>query len=93
MLYARFCPFCSDNGLVGFWKCSDETIMRMCDECNAVWHDPNSISSIDAFYPTGLEFLVAEGCSLRGPRAGWATSAEIEAIGWQSLIAGENEGQ
>lgn len=94
MFYAKFCPFCGDYGLVGFWRCNDgKTLVLACDECDATWLHPASITAESALSPDPPDFIVDNlGCSLSGPKAGWATREEIKAAGWESFIAGESKG-
>lgn len=89
--YTSFCPFCGMEGEVAFWRCSDgKTLVLMCDECNATWLNPLSVTSRSALFPASPDFIVDNlGCSLRGPKAGYATRDEIRAVGWEPFILGE----
>jgi hypothetical protein len=91
MFYTKFCPFCGKYGAVGFWRCSDgKTIVLTCDECDATWLNPASVSAEFALFPASPDFIVDNlGCSLSGPKAGWAEREEIKAAGWDPFIAGE----
>jgi hypothetical protein len=81
------CPFCH-GGSVGFRRCSDgKTIVLMCDECEAVWLDPEHRTAGDALFPHSGSFEVPGlGVSIGGDRAGWATRAEVESAGWQEHV-------
>src|ERR1700730_292949 len=93
---STFCPFDSTAsfpaGVVGFWRCSDgTTLVLMCDECNAVWLDPTSVTSESALFPSSPDFIVDSlGISLRAPKTGWAEREEITTAGWEGFIAGES---
>jgi hypothetical protein len=87
-----FCPICK-WGAIGFRQCSDgKTIVLMCDECDAVWLDPQEIDSDHALFPAPPEFLVPTlECSVSVPLSHWATQKEITTRGWACYIAGESK--
>ena len=91
MYYAQQCPFCRDYGGVGYWRCSDHTLVLMCDECDATWENPTEIFSDNAFYPEAPDFKVGENCSLKGSMTGWADLVEVRAAGWSSFVADLSE--
>src|SRR3954468_24330151 len=84
------CPFCH-GGSVGFGPCSDgKTIVLMCDECEALWLDPEHRTAADILFPHSGSFEVPGlEVSIGGDRAGWATRAEVESAGWREHVAGE----
>ena len=84
------CPACR-AGLLGFLKCSDDqTIVLVCDECDAVWLNATDISVDAAVFPDSPDDVLAGlGCSIASPHARWATRDEIQRAGLESLIAGE----
>lgn len=91
MLYANGpCPMC-EQGNVGFRVCSDgKTVVLLCDECEALWRDPGTISPSTAEYPAAPDYRVpGQTCSVAGPEARWATRAEVDRAGWGGDIAGE----
>ena len=87
---STLCPACS-TGALGFRRCSDgKSIVLLCNECAAVWLQPNTITAESAIFPTGPDYEVAElGCTIASPRADWAVRKEIEAAGWKAFIAGD----
>ena len=93
MFYTKFCPFCGEYGRVGFWRCDDgNRLVLVCDECDATWLHPASVTSESALFPASPDFNVDNlGCSLSGPKAGWAEREEIKVAGWEPFIAGESE--
>jgi hypothetical protein len=88
----QFCPIC-EYGSMGFLRCSDnETIVLLCDECDAIWLSPKKVSANQALFPTSPEFLVPSlQCSIKEPPSRWATQEEVANKGWSSFIAGESK--
>jgi hypothetical protein len=86
------CPACF-AGAVGFRRCSNEqSIVLMCNECDAVWLQPSEVTLESAFFPTAPEYAVPSlDCSLASPAADWAKRDEIKSVGWEGFIAGEGE--
>ncbi len=85
------CPFCN-QGTVGFHLASDQkTMVMLCDECDAVWLDPERMELNALIWPDrGAAYFVSEiSLSLAHPLARWATRAEVEQYGWGQLITGE----
>ncbi len=94
MFYASsLCPVCNGGG-VGFRKCSDgNTLVLVCDECDAVWIRPIEITAEAAVFPSSPDFIV-EGldCSIaEAAGSRWATRNEIQAAGFETFIAGEGQ--
>lgn len=87
---AGICPICG-AGVLGFRLCSDgATIVVMCDECDAIWLDARQLDRALAMSTEPPEFQVPGlSCSISSPRARWAKKPELEAAGWDDLIAGE----
>lgn len=83
------CPICKD-GVIGFRGCTPGIqIVLMCDECDAVWLDPNTISSAIALSLQGPDFSVPGwNCTIRSPLARWATREEIIQVHWEDYIHG-----
>ncbi len=86
------CPACS-AGAVGFRRCSDEqTIVLLCDECNAVWTSPDEVSLETVVFPQAPSYVVSGlGVSIAKPASRWASADEIERAGWRHSVAGEGK--
>ena len=92
MFYATsVCPACS-GGVVGFRKCSDgQTLVLVCDECDAVWRNPDRITVDTAFFPSSPDHRI-EGldCSIATKYGScWATSEEIKTARMEFFVVGE----
>lgn len=89
------CPFCQ-GGVVGVRRCADgETLVLMCDECEAVWQDPSDTSLGAVLFPDSASWVVAVGGAdrrLAGGGSGWATAEEIRRRGWTRWVCGESGG-
>ena len=86
----NLCPACH-SGAIGFLRCNDGiSVVLMCNECDAVWVNPNLVTIESAIFPSGPDFVVdAIGCSIAGDFARWAVKEEVERFGWTHLIAGD----
>lgn len=85
------CPACS-AGPIGFRRCSDEkTMVLLCSECDVVWLRPDAVTLETAIFLNSPDFVVdGLDCSVGVPLSRWAKKGEIEAVGWDSYIAGES---
>jgi hypothetical protein len=94
MLVAQnHCPFDGPYGQICFRLCANgESIVLMCNECDAVWLEPEHFE-IDYFLsPQPPDFLVpGTNCSVGGPKSRWASKDEVSKKGWSSFIVGETE--
>lgn len=88
----NFCPFDGPYGQIGFRLCSDgKTIVLMCDECDAVWLDPQNLEGESFLSLQSSDFIVpGTDCSVRFPESRWATRDEIVNFGWEKFIVDEN---
>jgi len=84
------CPICR-AGAIGFRTCSDgSTLVLMCNECDAVWTNPEAIAFETANFPSAPDYIVNElDCSISGGASEWATRDAIEKVQWGELINGE----
>lgn len=88
MLYVGFCPVC-ETGPLGIRMCaSGDHAVVMCDECDAVFADPESLAK--AYYPDQPD-LPCPICntSLRDPASHWADDEEVARAGWTDAVAGD----
>jgi hypothetical protein len=82
-----WCPVCQ-QGLCGIRVCEDEYGLRglvICDECEAIWLDPNLGQPhlyVDPVAPVWPDYHH----SLWGPYTHWASLAEIEQLGWDDAV-------
>ena len=85
------CTSC-ERGRVSFAVAQNgETIVLMCDECDAVWLHPNRVRSEAPTFVEGSEHLLP-GTSIKlGSNTRWARQEEVLTAGWASFIAGEAE--
>jgi hypothetical protein len=85
------CQFDGLDGEIGFRLCADgKTIILMCDECHAVWLDPEHLEIERFLSPQPPEFVVPGlKCSVRFPESRWATREEVTNYGWSDYIVGE----
>jgi hypothetical protein len=83
------CTICRGYSQVGFWKCSDGSLVLLCDECSAVWPSPTEVTPDAVLYPNNPPFKIDDTRSLWGTNTGWANRDDVEAADWASLIAGE----
>jgi len=90
MNYVSRCPY-ESNGRVGVWRCADQKkFVLLCDECQALWLQPDRIAVSEAILPTSAQFILPDSnTSVFGDGAGWATEEEISKIGWKHLIIGK----
>lgn len=88
MLYAGNCPRC-EQGLLGFRICCGASrCLIVCDECEAVWSEP------ELKLPPGFAETDGSGCPLCGEplwqdRARWATHDDVQSLGWDQYVRGE----
>lgn len=84
------CPAC-EQGVLGFRMCSDqETLVLMCDECDAIWLKPGEVTNVPARFARCPEYVLEGlGVSVKPPASRWATREEIERNGWGAYLAGE----
>ena len=89
---SQVCPVCS-GGSVGFRRCSDgSTVLFVCDECNATWLLPDTITAQAALFPKSPNYTVSGmSCSISGLKSGWATLIEINNAKLESYIKGEGQ--
>jgi hypothetical protein len=82
------CPVCVD-GILGFYKCSDNyTIVIMCEECNSVWLNPADIENKEPIYPRSPEFNIPElNVSMSGGGSGWAAYEDITRAGMGNFVS------
>lgn len=90
LFLASVCPIC-ETGARGFRLCSDQqTVVVMCDECEALWLNARRIQASDAVYAKAPDFRPPSlACSIAAPMSRWATLSEVQAVGWDDLILGE----
>ena len=91
VIHKDICPECESGALI-FYTCSDgDTIVLLCDECNAVYWNALAVSSPAAAYPDSeTGYLSGEtGLRLRGGLAGYATKEAVLASGTASAIGAE----
>src|SRR5687767_14313125 len=84
------CPFCK-GGSIGFRLCVDQTrLVMMCDECEAIWLDPENMEVSALLSPDSPDFVApGTNCSVKSPLSRWASREEIERFGWTDYIVGE----
>jgi len=94
MHFFRKCPLNCGDGYVGFWRCGDgKRIILMCDECDALWLEPDDKSTKPPIAATPPDYLLAgTTISISGEKSGWASREEIEKAGWERFINGESAG-
>ncbi len=92
-----FCPICG-GGLCGIRICGLSTLpedeerrgesihgLIVCDECEAIWLDPDV--STDHVYPDPTHSRCPVcGDSLWGENSRWADEADIAALGWSAAV-------
>lgn len=76
------CPICA-QGQIGFRKCANSPqIVLMCDECDSVWLDPDSVTANNVIYLESPNFEIPlQNCSMINSR--WATRDEVCQRGWE----------
>lgn len=81
------CEICG-TGNLGLRICDDDqTIVVMCDECDALWSDPRRIDAASALYPKPPLFAVpGRIISVAHPRSRWASRAELEQAGLLGFV-------
>lgn len=92
MIYSTYdvCPICQ-HGQIGFRKCADsEYIVLMCDECDSIWLEPNTVRSDNVIYTEPPHFIVPMlDCSILNST--WASRDDIYKKGWKNYIGGEGK--
>ncbi|MFO1063457.1 MAG: hypothetical protein U0892_06285 [Pirellulales bacterium] len=100
-IYAGYCPVCQ-CGLRRIRACDgiacDEIAGSvgdihgyvLCDDCETMWLTPDENTR---YRPVDSESPVCPVCSapLYGPHARWATSADVEELGWTNMVTIENK--
>lgn len=84
--HVGFCSVCG-TGPVGIRLCAAGHAVMLCDECDAVWQEPELTSSPRFPAQPDLPCPVCGG-SLRDPPAHWASADEIRALGLESVVKG-----
>lgn len=78
MLYVTFCRgTCSGQGLVRPLVTGDDTVVLMCDECDAIWFQPEAISQAPAEYASGPFWTLRTGQSIEPGTTRWASLGDI----------------
>jgi len=88
MYYVGICPKC-EQGTLGIRICStQEDLVILCDECDALWL-PAALTAEPVFpKQPDLPCPCCDG-NLLNPPAHWASLGEIYAKGWLSSVTGE----
>ena len=90
MNYVGFCPVCG-TGPLGIRICGGQgDAVILCDECDAVWLEPQCGEL--PFFPEQPD-LPCPLCAgtLRHEPAHWASHEEVDRLGWQHAVIGEGE--
>lgn len=90
MYYVGTCPFC-EQGNLGVRVCSQaEHAVILCDECEAIWLDPELVGKPVFHKEPELPCPYCQGNLMNSP-ACWASMGEIFKRGWLATIKGETD--
>lgn len=84
------CPICG-GGLCGIRVFDDPSDtgslhgLIICDECDAIWLEPN-LSSQHQYPDAERPCSPITGQPIWGERSRWASSDEVEALGWSAAV-------
>lgn len=90
MYYTGICPAC-EQGTLGLRICSSQQdLVILCDECDALWLSPDT--STPPLFPDQPE-LPCPACegNLMDPPAHWASLGELFQRGWLPAVKGETD--
>ena len=88
MYYIGECRICG-GGLRGVRICPAGHAAVLCDECEAVWTDPDSDRPM---FSTPREAACPTcGADLLGEGSHWAGMREVRASGWREVVRGRYE--
>lgn len=90
MYYTGICPAC-EQGTLGLRICSSQQdLVILCDECDALWLSPDT--SAPPLFPDQPE-LPCPACegNLMDPPAHWASLGELFQRGWLPAVKGETD--
>ncbi|MFT5323541.1 MAG: hypothetical protein ACI8P0_001391 [Planctomycetaceae bacterium] len=88
MLHAGTCR-CCDQGLLCFRICCEpRRPLIVCDECDAIWNEPDLLAAPEFASAEGSECPFCGSPIWQAPARG-ATLSELKQCQWESLVVGE----